>query len=209
MARFRWPLSVGILLLALVAAAGPARGDPAAEPIDLSLRQVPLRAALERLYAGSGVRVEYPDDLSNPPVTASLHGVPRDTALRVLLRQAGGMAARRAPGAVIITAAPPPATITVPFNLVTGAGAGTSVGPGGIEVPNQRLSGIQATPRLENGRPTEVGGTRVGRGERSSAGPPLLPSTSSRQSGQSTSSSTFVTVTILPDPLEAGRRRRR
>jgi hypothetical protein len=209
MARFRWPLRVGIPVMALAVIPGLAAADPTAPSIDLSLRQVPLRVALARLYAGSGVRLEYPEQLPNPPVTAALYGVSRDTALRVLLRQAGGLAARQGPGAVVIIAAPPPAVITVPLTLVTGARAGTSVGPGGVEVPNQRVSGIQATPRLENGRPTEVGGTRVGRGERSSTGPPLLPVTSSRQSGQSTSSSTFVTVTILPDPLEAVRRRRR
>src|SRR5262245_15652920 len=92
--RCGWLGRFGALLTALAATCGGVVSAAPAPAIELVVRQVPLRAALERLYAGSDRRIDYPASLPNPPVTADLHGVPRATALRVLLRQATGLTAQ-------------------------------------------------------------------------------------------------------------------
>src|SRR4051812_9390358 len=78
-------------------ASGAAAGPEGA--VTLSLRKVPLREALARLYQGTGLRVEVEPAVPEAPVSAELRDVPRALALRTLLRATGlsGLGARETP----------------------------------------------------------------------------------------------------------------
>src|SRR5439155_26929438 len=61
---------------------------PAAAPITLSLRDTPLRTALETLFTGTGLQHAVEPAVPNYPITLDIRDVPFSTALRTLLRLA-------------------------------------------------------------------------------------------------------------------------
>jgi hypothetical protein len=61
---------------------------PAERKITLSLRGVPLRAAVERLFEGTGEQFAINPDVQNVPITLELNGIGLHAALRLVLRQA-------------------------------------------------------------------------------------------------------------------------
>ena len=56
MAWFRWAQRTVLWAVVAAAVLAPAAADPGGPLLDLSVRQLPLRAALERLYAGDRFR---------------------------------------------------------------------------------------------------------------------------------------------------------
>jgi type II secretory pathway component HofQ len=68
----------------------PRAGAAAAEPakVTLSLRDVPLRTALETLFEGSGLQHAVEPAVPNYPITLDIRDVAFNTALRTLLRLA-------------------------------------------------------------------------------------------------------------------------
>jgi hypothetical protein len=71
----------------LAAARAPER--QAGREVTLSLRDVPLRAALQMLFEGSGRQHAVEPAVPNVPITLDIRAVPFDTALRMLTRLAG------------------------------------------------------------------------------------------------------------------------
>src|SRR5229473_6892034 len=67
-------------------AATAAASQPA--PITLTLRDVPLRTALETLFSGSGLQHAVEGAVPNYPIILDIRDVPFSTALRTLLRLA-------------------------------------------------------------------------------------------------------------------------
>jgi type II secretory pathway component GspD/PulD (secretin) len=207
-----------LLATALGLAARVALAAPDEARVNLSAREAPLRQVVEQLYAGSGIRVVVAPQVADVPVTAELRGVTRWLALRALLRISGqpGITAQQVAEVVTVTqggGAAPRAngdgTSTATITFGTAGVSGFSVGPGGARIPNQVGSQIQATRRFPNGQATYLGGTTTGDAANSRSRLPLLPGGSLFRSRTSTNSSTFVTVTILPDPLDDGRPGRR
>src|SRR6266581_216347 len=78
--------------LALALAFGPgvlqAAPVPGTTPVTLSLRDTPLRTALQMLFEGSGLQHAVEPAVPNYPVTLDIRDVPFSTALRTLLRLA-------------------------------------------------------------------------------------------------------------------------
>jgi hypothetical protein len=217
----RRPVLAGCWLLAaalgLVAAAG-AFASPEEARVNLSAREAPLRQVVEQLYAGSGVRVVVEPQVADVPVTAELRGVTRAVALRAVLRLScqSGLQTQQVGQVVTVTGGSGVAprvsgdgTATSTINFGTAAVSGFSVGPGGARIPNQVGSQIQATRRFPDGQATYLGGTTNGGATNSRSSLPLLPGGSRFGSRNSTNVSTFVTVTILPDPAEDARPGRR
>src|SRR5713226_7644314 len=67
-------------------ATGAARAEPA--KVTLSLRDVPLRTALQTLFEGSGLQHAVEPAVPNYPITLDIRDVAFNTALRTLLRLA-------------------------------------------------------------------------------------------------------------------------
>src|SRR5207247_1546120 len=87
------------LLIAAAAIPSRALAAPAAAPaapaaaqaapgVTLSLRDVPLRTALQTLFEGSGLQHAVEPAVPNYPLTLDVRDVPFSTALRILLRLA-------------------------------------------------------------------------------------------------------------------------
>ena len=94
---FQVPLGVVVVSLLLTPIAGaagtltaPASAPAAAgaAPVTLSLRDVPLRTALETLFQGSGLQHAVEPAVPNYPITLDIRDVAFSTALRTLLRLA-------------------------------------------------------------------------------------------------------------------------
>src|SRR5947209_11190855 len=92
------------LLLTPAAVPAPARAAPAnapvaagtaPPPVTLSLRDVPLRTALQTLFEGSGLQHAVEPAVPNYPITLDVRDVPFSTALRTLLRLAPGVTYRK------------------------------------------------------------------------------------------------------------------
>jgi type II secretory pathway component GspD/PulD (secretin) len=62
--------------------------DPHQKPVTLELRDVPLRAALQALFRGTGLQYSIDPDVPDVPVTLVVRDMPFSKALRVLIRQA-------------------------------------------------------------------------------------------------------------------------
>lgn len=60
----------------------------AATPVSLQLRETPLREALIRLFEGAKQPFSIAPDVPNVPVTLQLSGLPRNAAIRAVMRQA-------------------------------------------------------------------------------------------------------------------------
>lgn len=200
---------VWLLIGPLLWLSPPARAaDPADPLVEISARQVPVRMALERLYPTGGTpRLEFAPGTPNPPVSASLHRVARSTALRALLRMSG-LAAKQSGDVLTVSQQPstPPTTITTPVTFATSAVSGASVGPGGARIPNTVGSGIRTTRRTVNGEPALLGEVGNGRSDGSRLMGPGFTGGSRTASGGGTTTSFFLTVTVLPDPADDGRR---
>src|SRR5438067_8128412 len=78
-------------------AAAPAAPAPAqaTSGVTLSLRDVPLRTALETLFTGTGLQHAVEPAVPNYPITLDIRDVPFGTALRTLLRLAPGVTYRK------------------------------------------------------------------------------------------------------------------
>lgn len=76
---------IGVRPAGAPAAAAPA---PAERKVTLNLKDVPLRNALELLFAGTGIQYSVAPDVPNVPVNVELRQMPVTTALRLLVRQA-------------------------------------------------------------------------------------------------------------------------
>jgi hypothetical protein len=84
--------------LASAAAAAPAPTPsrlqaalPTTATVTLSLRDAPLRTALQTLFEGSGLQYAVDPTVPNYPITLDIRDVPFSTALRTLLRLAPGI----------------------------------------------------------------------------------------------------------------------
>src|SRR3569833_2396892 len=79
----------GIDLLTLLAVSPAAR---AAEDLDrkvsVNLRDVPLRSAIDSLFAGTGLQYSVDPNVLNVPVTLNLRDIGLQSGLRLLVRQA-------------------------------------------------------------------------------------------------------------------------
>src|SRR5205823_12247718 len=64
-------------------------------PISISLRDAPLRTALETLFQGTGLQHAVEPAVPNFPITLDVREVPFSTALRTLLRLAPGVTYRK------------------------------------------------------------------------------------------------------------------
>src|SRR5438094_570290 len=95
----RWiHLAIGGLALGLVGAPGlaprPAIAAPAAAAsrdattVTISLKDAPLRTALETLFQGTGLQHAVEPAVPNYPITLDIRDVPFSTALRTVLRLA-------------------------------------------------------------------------------------------------------------------------
>src|SRR5436190_8692483 len=103
--RSRWTrLALGGLALGLVAVPGlaprPAMAAPAAASRDattvtISLKDAPLRTALETLFQGTGLQHAVEPAVPNYPITLDIRNVPFSTALRTLLRLAPNVTYRK------------------------------------------------------------------------------------------------------------------
>jgi hypothetical protein len=77
---------------AVASASGAAgQADRADRPVSLSLRETPLRTALEMLFDGTGLQHAVEPDVPNAPITLSIREIPFQTALRTLMRLAGNV----------------------------------------------------------------------------------------------------------------------
>src|SRR5579872_1783604 len=101
--RLRLILGGAAAVMLLVSGATPATAQtapataagPQPAPITLSLRDVPLRTALETLFNGSGLQHAVEPAVPNYPITLDIRDVPFSTALRTLLRLAPGVTYRK------------------------------------------------------------------------------------------------------------------
>ena len=66
-----------------------------APPVTLSLRDTPLRTALQMLFEGSGLQHAVEPAVPNYPITLDIRDVPFNTALRTLLRLAPSVTYRK------------------------------------------------------------------------------------------------------------------
>jgi hypothetical protein len=83
-------LAIGLTILALPQPPANAQAAPGAEPkISLTLRDTPLRSALELLFQQSGLQHAVEAAVPNVPVTLNLRDATFATALRVITRLAG------------------------------------------------------------------------------------------------------------------------
>src|SRR5262249_869970 len=71
-------------------------------PVTVSLRDVPLRTALETLFNGTGLQHAVEPTVPNYPITLDVRDVPFSTALRTLLRLAPAVTYRKARDVYII-----------------------------------------------------------------------------------------------------------
>jgi hypothetical protein len=69
----------------------PQAAAPTAANVTLSLRDAPLRTALQTLFEGSGLQYAVDPTVPNYPITLDIRDVPFGTALRTLLRLAPGI----------------------------------------------------------------------------------------------------------------------
>jgi hypothetical protein len=199
-----WLVIAPLLWLSLPARAA----DPADPLVEISVKQVPVRVALERLYPpGGSPRLVFAPGTPNPPVSANLRGVARSTALRALLRMAA-LSAKQSGDVVTVSQQPaaPPTTITTGVTFGTSAVTGSSVGPGGARIPNTTGSYIRTTRRTVDGQPALLGEVGNSRSDGSRLMGPGITGGSRTASGGGTTTSFFLTVTVLPDPADDGRR---
>jgi hypothetical protein len=99
-------------LTPLKAQAAPAAAPAAASqpaPITLSLRDLPLRTALEALFNGTGLQHAVEPAVPNYPITLDIRDVPFSTALRTLLRLSPGVTYRKERDIYVIGMRQPPA----------------------------------------------------------------------------------------------------
>lgn len=92
-------------LAAVPAAAAPTTAAPSAAPssnstraaanVTLSLRDAPLRTALQTLFEGSGLQHAVEPTVPNYPITLDIRDVPFQTALRTMLRLAPSVTFRK------------------------------------------------------------------------------------------------------------------
>jgi hypothetical protein len=214
MARVCCSCSILLVLACVPASALSFADDP---PVSLRVRSLPLRQALERICAGSGLRLVVAPELADAPVTADLRDVPRSVAIRAVLRLSGigGGLAQFTPLEIIVSqvAAADPritgGTITSPIEFAIGRIVGTTPGPQGIQVPNQQITAISTARRFPNGQPTLIGGFHTGTQSNTVIRPPFVPGGLILRQRRDSTSNTFVTITVLPDPLDDGWPRRR
>jgi hypothetical protein len=84
-------VGLGATLLSVAAAQGPTGAAPAMAPVTLSLRDVPLRTALETLFNGTGLQHAIEPAVPNYPITLDIRNLPFGTTLRTLMRLAPGV----------------------------------------------------------------------------------------------------------------------
>lgn len=210
---------VGSLLAALVTALPPASAWAAGEepPVTLSLRAVPLRAALTQVYSGTPKRLKVPPSIPDVPITAELRGISRPAALRFLMRVSGiaGITGTETADAVVVTQSAPVAIATGSDsgNVFTDTGStaamGVTTGPGGAAVPSFTGTRLSTLRRVPLGVPVYLGGISQSQASSSRSGAPFLPFGSRMSSRTSTSGDTFVTITVIPDPVPERPRKRR
>lgn len=89
--RACWIVPLAVLLLLPVSRAAPAAGEPAGgeRRVTLNLKDVPLRNALDLLFAGSGLQYSVAPAVGNTAVTLSVRNRPLTEALRLVTDRAG------------------------------------------------------------------------------------------------------------------------
>jgi hypothetical protein len=199
-----------LAVLHATAAAGEAAS--VSPTVTMSFQRVTLRTALQRLYEGSGYRLELPEDVPDLVISAEIRDMPRLAAARFLARVSGvaGLSISESAGAVVVSRVSGPglaapggnASNTVSVDSGTSSVTGFSTAPGGTQVPNLTGTRLRSVRRVPDGVPTYLGGITGSRSSSSRSGAPLTPFGSRSQSGGSITGGTFVTVTVLPDPAE-------
>jgi hypothetical protein len=87
----RWlAATVSVLALATVFSAAPAHAQAADadKKVTVNLKDIPLRAAIDALFAGTGLQYSVNPDVQNVPVNLNIRDVGLQAALRLLVRQA-------------------------------------------------------------------------------------------------------------------------
>ena len=112
-----------IAFVVLCIGAGPARaqaGDAGGidKKVTLNLKDVPLRSAIELLFAGSGLQYSIDPVVQNVPVSLSIRDVSLQAALRLVIRQAStlqpGLTVTREGDIFVVRVRPPAAPTTTP-----------------------------------------------------------------------------------------------
>jgi hypothetical protein len=93
--RYQWVQSASACLTAVFLAAALGSGSPARgqapdpdKKVTLNLRDLPLRVAIDQLFAGTGMQYAVDPNVLNVPVNLTLRDVGLQAALRLLIRQA-------------------------------------------------------------------------------------------------------------------------
>ena len=93
--RYQWVQSASACLAAVLIAASLCGGSPALSQlpdadrkVTVNLRDLPLRTAIDQLFAGTGLQYAVDPNVLNVPVNLTLRDVGRQAALRLLIRQA-------------------------------------------------------------------------------------------------------------------------
>jgi hypothetical protein len=76
------------LCVALLPAPARAQGADADKKVTLNLKDVPLRTAIDALFAGTGFQYSVDPNVQNVPVTLTIRDIGLQAALRLLVRQA-------------------------------------------------------------------------------------------------------------------------
>src|SRR5687768_2638928 len=97
--RLSHPGQLCILLLAMCLTAAPvmAQAPDVEKKVTLNLKDVPLRNAIELLFAGSGLQFSIDPNVPNIPISLQIRDVSLQAALRLVIRQA----ATAAPGLTV------------------------------------------------------------------------------------------------------------
>ena len=81
-------VAIAGLCLALLPAPARAQGATDDRKVTLNLKDIPLRSAIDALFAGSGLQYSVDPTVQNVPVNLSIRDIGLQSALRLLIRQA-------------------------------------------------------------------------------------------------------------------------
>src|SRR5579883_2885763 len=81
-------VAIAGLCLALLPAPARAQGTTDDRKVTLNLKDIPLRSAIDALFAGSGLQYSVDPTVQNVPVNLSIRDIGLQSALRLLIRQA-------------------------------------------------------------------------------------------------------------------------
>jgi type II secretory pathway component GspD/PulD (secretin) len=74
--------------LSVFAVPGPAHAQDVDKKVTLNLKDIPLKSAIDALFAGTGLQYSVDPNVQNVPVNLTIRDVGLQAALRLLIRQA-------------------------------------------------------------------------------------------------------------------------